>query len=140
MLRKRFVKQSVLEKAREYLGTEHSYRKTVKHEGMSIVYDDRMARGKRLPWGLAPSTVWWWLSWLGGMSGTLRTAMELIRKDEPDFLMHREACVVPAWKCRSQRRRDTLQQAMRLLVVDRACAKLFGKGIFPRYEMIQGWS
>ena len=39
--RKRFVKPPVLEKAGEYLGTEHSYRKTVEHEGMPIMYDDR---------------------------------------------------------------------------------------------------
>jgi hypothetical protein len=41
--RKRFVKQPVLVKASEYLAADHSYRKTVKHEGMPIMYDDRTA-------------------------------------------------------------------------------------------------
>jgi len=130
----------VLEKANEYLGTNHSYGETVKHEGMPIMYDDRVEATKRQPVGLAPSTVWRWLSLLGEMRGTLRTATKLIRGKEPDFLVHREACTVPARKYRSHRRRDTLLQAMRLLLVDRVCAKLFGKGIFPRYEMIPGWS
>ena len=138
--RKRFIKQSVLEKATEYLGTHHSYRKTVNHEGMSVVYDDRTARGKREPVGLAPSTVWRWLSWLGGMPGTLRAAMGLIREKEPSAALHRELWVVPAGKYRSQRRRDTLQQAMQLLAADRVCARLFGKGIFPRFGIARGWS
>ena len=63
---------AVLEKAGEYLGTQHSYRKTVKDKGMPIMYDDRKPAKGRQPVGLAPSTVWRWLSWLGGMPGTLR--------------------------------------------------------------------
>ena len=70
--RKRFVQAPVLEKAGEYLGTEHSYRRTVKDKGMPIMYDNRKPAKGRQPVGLAPSTVWRWLSWLGGMPGTLR--------------------------------------------------------------------
>jgi hypothetical protein len=29
---------------------------------------------------------------------------------------------------------------MQLLAADRVCAKLFGKGIFPRYGIARGWS
>ena len=72
--RKRFVQAPVLEKAGEYLGTEHSYRNTVKDKGMPIMYDDRKPAKGWQPVGLAPSTVWRWLSWLGGMPGTLRVA------------------------------------------------------------------
>jgi len=95
---KRFTKKPVLEKANEYLGTNHSYGETVKHEGMPIMYDDRVEATKRQPVGLAPSTVWRWLSLLGEMRGTLRTATKRIRGKEPDFLVHREACTVPARK------------------------------------------
>jgi hypothetical protein len=138
--RKRFVQQPVLAKAGEYLGTDHTYRQTVMHKGMSIVYDDRAAKGKWRPVGLSPSTVWRWLSWLGGMPNTLRAVMGLIREKDPNATLHRELWVVPSGKYRSQRRRDTLQRAMQLLVADRLCAKLFGKGIFPRYGISRGWS
>jgi hypothetical protein len=135
---KRFVQQPVLEKASEYLGTDQSYRKTVQHEGMPIVYDDRTARDKRVPWGLAPSTLWRWMLWLGGMPGTLRAAWKLIREKEPNSTLHREAWAVPPTKYRSLQRRDALQRAMQVLVADRVCHGLFGEGIFPRYATSGG--
>ena len=138
--RKRFVKQPVLEKAGEYLGTDHSYGKTAEHEGMPIMYDDRTPTDQRRPLGLAPSTVWRWLSWLGGMPGTLRAALGLIRQKEPNSALHRQPWAVPPWKYRSLKRREVLVQAMQLLAADRVCAGLFGEGIFPRYAIAQGWS
>jgi hypothetical protein len=138
--RKRFVKSPVLEKAGEYLGTDRSYRKTAEHEGMPIMYDDRIRTRKKQPVGLAPSTVWRWLSWLGGMESTLRAACELIRQKEPNATLHREPWVLPSWKYRSQARQSTLQRAMQLFAADRLCEGLFGQGIFPRYAIAQGWS
>lgn len=138
--RKRFVQAPVLEKAGEYLGTEHSYRKTVKDKGMPIMYDDRKPAKGRQPVGLAPSTVWRWLSWLGGMPGTLRGAWELIRQKEPDSTLHRQPWAVSPRKYRSERRRDTLIGAMQVLALDRACGALFGAGIFPRYATSRGFS
>ena len=138
--RKRFVQVPVLEKAGEYLGTEHSYRKTVKDKGMPIMYDDRKPAKGRQPVGLAPSTVWRWLSWLGGMPGTLRVAGELIRQKEPDSTLHRQPWAVSPRKYRSERRRDTLIGAMQVLALDRACGALFGAGIFPRYATSRGFS
>jgi hypothetical protein len=137
--RKRFVKQPVQEKAGEYLGTDHSYRKTVKHEGMPVMYDDRTSAGLEKASGLAPSTVWRWLSWLGEMTGTLRAAWGLIREKEPNSMLHREPWALPLWKYRSPTRQHTLQQAMQLLAADRVCESLFGEGIFPRYATAQGW-
>jgi hypothetical protein len=93
----------VLEKAGEYLGTDHSYAKTAEHEGMPIMYDDRIRTEKKQPVGLASSTVWRWLSWLGGMKNTLRAACELIRQKEPNatgrvpgtaYSIHRSFCGV----------------------------------------------
>lgn len=140
MPRKRFVKQPVLEKASEYLGTNHSYRKTAEHKGMAIVYDDRIGTEKRQALGLAPSTVWRWLSWLGGMPGTLRGAWGLIRQKDPNATLHRQLWAVSSGKYRSVKRQETLQQAMQLLAADRVCGGLFDEGIFPRYAISQGWS
>jgi hypothetical protein len=130
----------VLEKAKEYLGTDHSYAKTVTDRRMPIMYDDRNAKGQKLPEGLAPSTVWRWLSWLGKMQGTLQAAMELIWEKEPNTALHREVWDVPTGKYRSLRRQNALQQVVQLLVIDRLCARLFGRSLFPHYAMSQGWS
>ena len=138
--RKRFTKRPVLEKANEYLGTDHSYRKTVEDGGMPIMYDNRIRTKKKQPVGLAPSTVWRWLSWLGQMPGTLRATLNLIRQREPNSTLHRQPWVIPPRKYRSVKRREVLEQAMQLLVADRVCEKLLGEGIFPRYAISQGWS
>ena len=96
---------------------------------------------KRQPVGLAPSTVWRWLSWLGGMPGTLRAAWELIRQKEPNATLHRQPWAVSPGKYRSRAAAGHAgQQAMQLLAVDRVCEGLFGQGIFPRYAISQGWS
>jgi hypothetical protein len=122
-----------MEKAGEYLGTEHSYRKTVQDKGMPIMYDDRKPAQQRQPVGLAPSTVWRWLSWLGGMPGTLRAAWDLIRQKEPNSTLHRQPWVVSRAKYRSPQRWETLIAAMQVVAADRICGRIFGKGIFPRY-------
>ena len=140
MPRKRFAKQVVLEKGREYLGTEHSYRQTTEQQRMPIMYDDRTRKGEEGPAGLAPSTVWRWLSWLGGMPGTLRAVSGLIRQKDPNSSLHRQPWAVPTTKYRSEKRQNTLAQAMQLLAADRLCENLFGEGIFPRYATAQGWS
>ena len=107
---------------------------------MPIMYDDRKPAEKRQPVGLAPSTVWRWLSWLGGMPGALRAAWDLIRQHEPNSTLHREAWAVSPVKYRSERRRETLVEAMQTLAVDRICGRIFGTGIFPRYATSQGFS
>ncbi len=128
----------MLVKASQYLAADHCYRKTVKHEGMPITYDDRTPAGLEKASGLAPSTVWRWLSWLGEMTGTLRAAWGLIREKEPNSTLHRQPWVVAPWKYRSLKRQHPLQQAMQLLAADRVCESLFGEGIFPRYATGQG--
>jgi hypothetical protein len=138
--RKRFVQAPVLEKAGEYLGTEQSCRKTVAHQGMPIMYDNRKPTKEHLPEGLAASTVWRWLSWLGGMPGTLRAGWELIRQKEPAAALHRQPWEVSPRKYRSEKRRETLIEAMQVLAVDRLCARLFGAGLFPRYATGPGSS
>ncbi len=90
--------------------------------------------------GLAPSTVWRWLSWLGGMPGTLRAAWDLIRQKEPHATLHRQSWVVSSAKYRSEQRRETLVEAMQVLAVDRICRRIFGQGIFPRYATSRGFS
>lgn len=128
----------MLEKASEYLGTDLSYAQTVQHQGMPIMHDDRTPAGLEKASGLAASTVWRWLSWLGGMPGALRAALRLIRQQEPNSTFHRQPWAVSPAKYRSQQRREVLQQAMQLLAADRVIERMLGTGIFPRYAINPG--
>ena len=139
---KRYQKQAILEWAKQYLGSRLSYRATVKHQGVPILYDDREDKkmATRGSPGLAPSSVWRWLTWLGRLDKTLRAAWQLIREREPDSTLHREPWAVPVGKYRSEPRQGTLQLAMQCLVVDSLFRRLFGKEIFPDFATAQGWS
>jgi len=140
--RKRYVQSPVLEKAAEYVGTDHTYRRTAEHEEggcrMPILYDDRTPEGLERASGLAPSTVWRWLSWLGGMPDVFQAACGLIRQKDPNSTLHRQPWVVSPKKHRSEQRRKTLEQAMQVLAADRICGHLFSSGLFPRYATGRG--
>lgn len=139
---KRYSKQTVLEQAQGYLGGDVSYRETVKRQGMPILYDDRedQQMARRGSPGLAPSSVWRHLAWLGGLEKTIQAACGLIREREPESTLHREPCAVPPGKYRSASRRETLQQALQTLVVSSLFGRLFGKEIFPDLATAHAWS
>lgn len=136
MPRKRFVVPAVLTAAKEYLGTDATYREVVRHDGRPVQY---VGLPKDPLPAVAPSTVWHWLSWLGNLPRTLRAACDLIQQKEPGSTLHREPCRVPATKYRSEQRRQTLQRAMRLVVVDAFFAKSFGRRIFPCFATAHGF-
>jgi hypothetical protein len=140
---KQFVKQVVLEESKAHLDGDVSYEKTLQRRGPPLLYDDRdesavRAGGKEAP-GLAPSTVWRWLSWLGSLSGVLGEASKLIRQKHPGSALHRESWALPRAKYRSPKRRRVLQRAMQMIATDRLFQKLFGKKIFPDFATAQGW-
>ena len=138
---KRFVTAVVTGVARTFLGTDQSYRASVRPQGRELVYDDRQdeALGRRAA-ALSPSTVWRWLTWLGdGLPGTFREARRLIRARESRSPLHRQdGCVSPA-KYRSDERRQTLQRALQALVVTQVFQQLFGKAIFPHFATAWNW-
>lgn len=131
------------EKAKEYLGTDTSYRQVVQHQGMPILYDDREANsipaGKEGVPGLAASTVWRWLSWLGSLENLLREASQLIRRKAPSSTLHREPWPMPTGKYRSDARRQTLQRAAECLVVESLFRDLFEQEMFPHFATAHGW-
>jgi hypothetical protein len=137
--RKRFVKQVLVEKATTYLGTGASYRTVVRHDALPVMYDTRPSDAQN-PRSLRGSTVWRWLSWLEGLSGTLRAAWGLVRQKEPGATVHREPWALSPAKYRSAGRRDTLQQAMQLIAVGQLFERLFDEEIFPRFATAHGWS
>ena len=90
--------------------------------------------------GLAPSTVWRWLSWLGGLGNTIRAAHRLIRQKESRSTLHLEPWKIPVGKYRSEQRQHVLQQAFECLGVGRLFQTLFGREIFPHFATAHGWS
>ena len=142
MPHKRYTQEQVCQKAQAYLEDDVSYARTAEEQGRPVFYDDRQNQAWKEEGApaLAPSTVWRWLSWLGGLSQTVQAASELIRQQEPAAALHREPWAIPPAKCRSQQRQHVLQQALRCLTVRRLFARLFGKEIFPDFATAQGWS
>jgi len=111
---------------------------------MPILYDDRGANtiraGKdRVP-GLAASTIWRWLSWLGGLENMRREASQLIRQKAPGSALHREAWPLRAGKYRSEARRQALQRAAQILVIEPLFRDLFHQEVFPNFATAHGWS
>ena len=141
---KRYVKQAVLEKSKAYLDADRSYEEVLRHEGMPIQYHPTeagaMAEGRDPLPRLASSTLWRWLSWLGGMPRTLRSAWKLIREKDPENTVHREVWALLSRNGVSERRPDVLQRAMQWIVAEGLFAGLFGQDIFPHFAIAHGWS
>lgn len=138
---KRFVTAIVRDRSQAFLGSDQSYRDTVRLQGRAVVYDDRQDEVlARRGAALAHSTVWRWLSWLGdGLPETFRKARELIRARAPHSTLHREDWRVSSHKYRSDQRRQTLQRVLQGLVVADVFQKLFGKAIFPNFATAHRW-
>ncbi len=140
---KQFVSQTLLDKAKEFLGTDKSYRKTVRHQHRSLVYDDRQdhplaERGA----AMAPSSVWRWLSWLGGLTQTCQKASQLISQKDPTSTLHREAIPIDPRKYRDEEgcpRHQLLQRAGRMVLIEAIFQGRFGKRIFPLFATGCGW-
>ena len=138
---KRFVTEVVCDRAQAFLGSDLSYRATVRSEGRALVYDDRQdeALGHQGA-ALSHSTVWRWLSWLGdGLQGTFREARRLIQAKDPCSPLHRQDWSVSSAKYRSDQRRQTLERALQALVVTKVFQNLFGKAIFPNFGTRWNW-
>ena len=140
---KQFVSETVLEKTKDFLGTDKSYRKTVRHQHRSLVYDDRQAhplaeRGA----AMAHSSVWRWLSWLGGLTRTCQKACQLISQEDPHSTLHREVIPIDPRKYRGEDgcpRHQLLQRAGRMLLVEAVFHRQLGKRIFPQFATGCGW-
>lgn len=135
---KRFVSEVVCDRSGTFLGSNQSYRETVRQQGRAMVYDDRQDEElARQGAALAHSSVWRWLSWLGDeLQDAWRALRGLIRARTSDSVLHRECWGVSPYKYRCEARRLTLQQAVEGLVLARVFQRLFGKAIFPHFATV----
>ena len=135
---KRFVTEVVCDRSGSFLGSDQSYRETVRQQGRAMVYDDRQDEDlARQGAALAHSTVWRWLSWLGEqLPEAWHGVRQLIRARTSDSALHREGWHVSRYKYRSEPRRQTLQRAVERWVVAQVFERLFGKAVFPRFATV----
>jgi len=130
----------LLDRTKDFLGSRKSYRQAVRQHGRSLVYDDRQehplaTRGA----ALAHSTLWRWLSWLGGLTRTMQRASQLICQQDSRSTLHSQVIPIDPRKYRSEARRVTLEQGARMLLVEAAFHEHFGKKLFPRFATGCGW-
>jgi len=129
---KRYVKDSIVQLSRRYVEDDKTtYNQVVQHQSSLIAYSTD--KGIQEPC-LAGSTVWRWLSWIGGsLNAPLTRAMNLIRQKAPSSTIFREIRPLAPQKYRSQNRQSILDSAMRFFVAEEEYHTLFGSSIFPRF-------
>jgi hypothetical protein len=136
---KRYVHQTIKQKCGVFLGNEDTYRQSVEEQGRPTVYDEAPCGGESSA-ALAPSTLWRWLSWMGGHKRTTREALRVIREANPNAALHREAWSISPKKYRSEPRRQVLEKALELLVTEKIFQRQFNRLLFPHFATACGWS
>jgi len=142
---KRHVKPTILPLAEEYLeGPGATYQGVVGLMGYpapepkprkSLSREEQEAQDQTVYSGLAPSTLWHWVTSLGEMEKTCRSARERIRRKDPSVGVDVEVAGVAARKYKSERRRRLLERAQSLLRTSREHERLFGIDLLPKFAM-----
>jgi hypothetical protein len=112
---KRYVRQEIEERSAHYLeGETATYRQVVRDGNTACGYamneDGTMDERQ-----LVGSTVHRWLSWLGAQAKKRSMVLAMVKALAPRSTIHRDALPIPARKYRSEKRKETLQTARRLL-------------------------
>jgi hypothetical protein len=134
---KRYTLPFMVERAGSYVTDEaRTYAEGVEAEGVPICHEDADA-GRSL-W---PSTLWRWVSTLGGLSETVRRALDLIGRKDPstDIVRRLSGGRLRAEKYRSAARGEVLACCRALALAAPLYARLFGVGIFPDLATGVGW-
>jgi hypothetical protein len=134
---KRYPLPFIRERVAAYATDEaRTYAKGVEEEGMSICHEDPDEGGK-----LWPSTLWRWVSTLGGFPETVRRGLDLIKQKDSSSALFRCLGGRPfrGEKFRSQARKGVLQRCRELLLVEPVYAESFNVRIFPDLATGVGW-
>jgi hypothetical protein len=126
---KRYVLAFIQERCAAYVEDgARTYREGIQEGGVAISYED--ADSGTALW---PSTLWRWVSTLGGFPETARQALLLIKQKDPSTGVFRAlgGFHIRAGKYRSEGRKIVLQRCRGLVIADRAYARLFPASIFP---------
>jgi hypothetical protein len=126
---KRYVKGEVLKSSQRYVEEDRAtYESVIRVKGMPVCYE---GKGEEIDdRRLAPSTLWRWVVFLGGMKKTLQEALGLIRQKAPSSGIFREVYPIAPSKYRSDGRRIVLQRCLKLFRAEGEYLPLFGTSIF----------
>jgi len=113
-----------------------TYREGVEAGGVAVSYED--ADSGTALW---PSTLWRWVSALGGLAGTVRQGLCLIKQKDPSTGVFRAlgAIRLREGKYRSAERNAVLQRCRALMIVERVYASLFQASLFPELATGRGF-
>jgi hypothetical protein len=134
---KRYPQSFIVERCAAYVEDRaRTYDEGVKEEGQPISHEDADA-GMELP----PSALWRWVTALGGYSGTVDRALDLIKQKDPSTPLFRALAGlgrIRAGKFRSPEREMVLQNCRKLALVAREYARLFNTSLPTEFEKAHG--
>ena len=135
---KRHVEPTVVSLAEEYLeNDEATYEDVVGCIGYppenKKSSEDAGEERTRYP-QLASSTLWHWLTWLGGLTEAASEGKDRIMQKDPSLSVRLEALAIPAGKYISQERPGVLERAKSFLRANKEHRRLFGVGMLPEFE------
>lgn len=155
---KRYVLPGLWDRVQGYVQHEGmSYRRAVQTAGRPVFHELDEQTPRRAESGepegqepeperpepvLAHSTLYRWVTTLGGLSNTVRRAMDLIRQRDPSTGLFR-ACAgltIPPGKYRSEARRRVLHQAWSVTQTEAVYRSLFGLSLFPNLATVCGFT
>jgi len=135
--RKHYTRQTIMGFAERYVASEEtSYEKAVLEEDGSVPeYPDAKK-------SLSPSTVHRWVTSLSELKETARTALDLIRQEDPGESACRVLAqlTVPGAKYKSSARLERLLGCLRLLVVGNFFTEVFRRSIFTGLARAVGFT
>lgn len=140
MPNKQFTSKFLIDKTKDFLGSDKSYRETVRRQGKSLVYDDRQKHplAQRAA-ALAHSTPWRWLCWLASLTQTRRAASQLICQKNPHYDGHQKVIPIEPQKYRSDQRCLALQEAAHMLLIEAVFEQQLQRKIFTQFATSCGW-
>jgi hypothetical protein len=135
---KRYEASFILERCKAYVSEDAcSYRTGITDDDLPIFHEDADVCAQ-----LSPSTLWRWVSTLGGLAQTTHQALHLIKQKAPDSGLFRALGTlrIGAHKYRSDARRQTLDRCLSLLLISQVYARLFGVSFFPELATATGFT
>ncbi len=125
---KHYTQPSITGFSERYVDSDDmTYQKTVMVQGSIPGYPQTDAT-------LAPSTVHRWITTVGQLPQTCRTALALVVQENPALSICRDlACfIAPQRKYRTQQRKKQLAGCRQLLIIEGAFQAIFNKSIFTK--------
>lgn len=131
---RRYASSSLMPLAHAYLEQDGlSYQRAVAPQGRVIGYTTPAGQAKIDERALHRSTLWRFLSFLGGQAVALQCGLEQLSERDPLCALHRFLGAVAPRKYRSPQRGEILRTARRLLHLIDRWNGTFRESFFPRF-------